>query len=100
MLADLAASYPEVNIHLNARSDALGKTYGLLSQNGPEDELNQTHNTQPAMLAAGLPYGKSGAPGHRPSWDGRPQFGRIYGFGLFRAMSLEDGINWLQQEAG
>ena len=54
MLADVAAVRPSVVETFAEASDALGKDLWNLVQNGPEAELNQTHNTQPAMLTAGV----------------------------------------------
>ena len=54
MLSELAASYPLVNETFTQASDVLGYDLWKLSQDGPEDELNRTDRTQPAMLAAGV----------------------------------------------
>lgn len=54
MLADLAASYPEVRETFKICSDALDFDLWKLTQEGPEAQLNRTDKTQPAMLAAGV----------------------------------------------
>ena len=55
MLDDLAKSYPEVRLTFERASAALQKDlWALVSDSALESELNQTHNTQPAMLAAGV----------------------------------------------
>ncbi|OOZ42979.1 ACP S-malonyltransferase [Solemya elarraichensis gill symbiont] len=54
MLADLQAAYPVVAETFAEASDGLGFDLWKLVQDGPESDLNQTHNTQPAMLAAGV----------------------------------------------
>jgi [acyl-carrier-protein] S-malonyltransferase len=54
MLADLAAAYPQVEATFSEASEALGYDLWQLVQDGPEDMLNQTDRTQPAMLAAGV----------------------------------------------
>ena len=54
MLADLADAFPVVRETYQEASDALGVDLWRLSQLGPAEELNQTQNTQPAMLAAGI----------------------------------------------
>ena len=52
MLADLAGSYPIVKQVYEEASDSLkSDLWGLVNQ-GPEEELNRTANTQPIMLAA------------------------------------------------
>jgi [acyl-carrier-protein] S-malonyltransferase len=54
MLAGLAAAYPQVEATFAEASEALGYDLWQLVQDGPEDMLNQTDRTQPAMLAAGV----------------------------------------------
>lgn len=54
MLAELAGAFPAVRTCFEEASDAIGRDLWRLSQQGPEDVLNQTENTQPAMLAAGV----------------------------------------------
>lgn len=54
MLADLAASHPIVKETFQEASDVLAIDLWELTQNGPVEDLNQTQNTQPAMLAAGI----------------------------------------------
>ena len=54
MLAALAEVYPEVQATFATASAVLGYDLWTLVQNGPQDELNRTDKTQPAMLAAGV----------------------------------------------
>jgi len=54
MLADLNAAFPVVSQTFAEGSEALGMDLWKLAQEGPKEELNLTHNTQPAMLAAGV----------------------------------------------
>lgn len=54
MLGELAAENPVVKQTFDEASDALDKDLWSLTQNGPEADLNQTENTQPAMLTAGV----------------------------------------------
>jgi len=51
MAADLAKAFPEARDTLLAIDEALGFRLSELMAGGPEDELQQTHNTQPAILA-------------------------------------------------
>lgn len=48
---DLAERFPEARDTFLAIDEALGVPLSRLMWDGPEDELNQTHNTQPAILA-------------------------------------------------
>ncbi len=54
MLSALAASYPVVKSIYVEASKVLEFNLWELIQDGPEDELNKTENTQPALLAAGV----------------------------------------------
>ncbi len=54
MLADLADLFPVVSGTFQEASDALNLDLWKITQTGPIEELNLTHNTQPAMLAAGI----------------------------------------------
>ena len=52
MLNDLAESYPVVKQTYEQASEVLKQDLWKLVVEGPAEELNQTMNTQPAMLAA------------------------------------------------
>ncbi len=54
MLGELAGEYPSVRQTFEEASDALGLDLWNLVSEGPESDLNQTQNTQPALLAAGV----------------------------------------------
>lgn len=54
MLAELAAAHAEVQATFAEASEGAGVDLWALSQAGPEDRLNQTEYTQPALLAAGI----------------------------------------------
>lgn len=54
MLAELAVEYPQVQETFAQASEVLGYDLWALIQNGPEADLNATHRTQPALLAASV----------------------------------------------
>lgn len=54
MLAELAAAYPEVKKTFKEASEVLGVDLWELASRGPEQALNLTVNTQPALLSAGV----------------------------------------------
>jgi [acyl-carrier-protein] S-malonyltransferase len=54
MLADLAVAFPLVAETFAEASEVLGYDLWQLVQEGPVEELNKTHITQPAMLSAGI----------------------------------------------
>lgn len=53
MLHTLAADFPIIQQTYAQASDVVGFDLWKLTQYGPAEELNQTQNTQPTMLAAG-----------------------------------------------
>ncbi|MET0331946.1 MAG: ACP S-malonyltransferase [Dyella sp.] len=54
MLAELAAAHAEVRATFDEASAGAARDLWTLSMDGPEDELNRTENTQPALLAASV----------------------------------------------
>ncbi len=54
MLGALAAEHPEVRRTYAEASEALGYDLWALCQEGPDERLNATERTQPALLAAGV----------------------------------------------
>jgi len=54
MLAELASEYAVVKATFDEASNGAGVDLWALSQSGPEELLNRTDNTQPALLAAGV----------------------------------------------
>lgn len=54
MLAELAELHPQVRDTFAEASDGAGVDLWALSQGGPEEMLNRTEYTQPALLAAGI----------------------------------------------
>ena len=54
MLAELAAAHAEVQAAFEEASQGAGVDLWKLSAQGPEDQLNSTENTQPALLAASV----------------------------------------------
>jgi len=54
MMADMAANHPIVKTTFEEASTALGYDLWDITQNGPEEKLNQTDITQPAILTSGI----------------------------------------------
>jgi len=54
MLAELASEFGVVEETFKEASDGAKVDLWSISQNGPEEVLNKTENTQPALLAAGV----------------------------------------------
>ncbi len=95
MLNDLAATYPDVKQTFERASDALQKDlWALVTDNALEAELNQTHNTQPAMLAVGVAvwnvWTKHSA--IRPAWMAGHSLGEYSALVCAGALDFEDAI--------
>ena len=54
MLAELGTEFPAVREVFAEASEGAGLDLWALAQDGPEDELGKTENTQPALLAASV----------------------------------------------
>lgn len=54
MLAELAVAHPSLRETFDEASEGASADLWALSQQGPEDQLNRTEFTQPALLAAGV----------------------------------------------
>jgi len=94
MLADLAEAYPQVRHTFEQASDVLGFDLWRMVQNGPLEELNQTHNTQPAMLAAGVAVWQVWCEQSsiRPGWMAGHSLGEYTALVCSNAISFADGI--------
>jgi [acyl-carrier-protein] S-malonyltransferase len=94
MLSDLGAAHDVVRTTFAEASAALGYDLWQLTQNGPADELNQTHITQPAMLTAGVAawrvwQQKGGA---RPAVMAGHSLGEYTALVCAGALSFADGV--------
>jgi len=69
MLGELSAAHPQVREAFAEASEGAGVDLWALSQQGPEEQLNRTEFTQPALLAAGVAAWRAwqGAKGPMPS---------------------------------
>jgi [acyl-carrier-protein] S-malonyltransferase len=54
MLAEIAATFPDVSRRYQEASDVLGFDVWQLTQLGPAEKLARTENTQPALLTASV----------------------------------------------
>jgi [acyl-carrier-protein] S-malonyltransferase len=101
MLDQLAASYPEVKQTFDKASYVLGFDLWNLVAVGPVDELNQTQNTQPAMLAAGVAawevWCKHSA--IRPAWMAGHSLGEYTALVCSGALFFEDAVKLVAARA-
>ena len=76
MLADPRQIFPVVEATFAEASAELGYDLWASFQNGPEEELNKTRQTQPALLAASVAIWRVWQEKRRHAWhDGRSQPG-------------------------
>lgn len=94
MLDDLAASHPEVRHVFERASDVLGKDLWSIATKDPCQELDQTYNTQPVMLAASVAVWEvwCGQSNVRPAWMAGHSLGEYTALVCSEALSFEDGI--------
>ncbi|HVI57099.1 MAG TPA: ACP S-malonyltransferase [Luteibacter sp.] len=92
MVAELAAAHSDVRAAFDEASAGAGIDLWELSQNGPEDRLNSTENTQPALLAASVAvwrvWVKQGGP--RPAYLSGHSLGEYSALVAAGAISLKD----------
>ena len=88
MLADLADAFPAVERTFAEASEALGYDLWRLCRKGPEERLNATECTQPAMLAAGVAVWRT--------WLGRggaePRIMAGHSLGEYSALVCADAV--------
>jgi [acyl-carrier-protein] S-malonyltransferase len=95
MLSELAETFPSVKQTFEQASDCLNFDLWKLIQQGAVEDLNQTHNTQPAMLAAGVAMWRvwCDQTAVRPGWMAGHSLGEYSALVCSDAISFEDGIS-------
>ena len=93
MLGELAAQHPIVIDTFAEASEGAGVDLWALSQTGPEDQLNRTEFTQPALLAAGVAVWRAWQQqgGAQPSVLAGHSLGEYTALVAAGALSLHDG---------
>ncbi|WP_345777337.1 ACP S-malonyltransferase [Lysobacter sp. MMG2] len=95
MLAELSELHPIVRDAFVEASDGAGVDLWALSQGGPEEMLNRTEYTQPALLAAGVAvwraWHKQG--GRSPAFLAGHSLGEYTALVAAGALSLKDGAH-------
>lgn len=94
MMAKFADAFPMVKQTFEQASDVLNLDLWNLVENGPDERLNQTQNTQPAMLAAGVALWRvwSDMGGLKPGWLAGHSLGEYTALVCSGALAYEDGI--------
>ena len=93
MLAELAGRHPVVRDTFAEASQGAGVDLWALAQDGPEEQLNRTEFTQPALLAAGVAVWRAwlAAGGAQPALLAGHSLGEYAALVAAGALSLEDG---------
>jgi [acyl-carrier-protein] S-malonyltransferase len=94
MMQEMAAAFPVVIETFQEASNVLGYDLWSLVQDGPEERLNQTDHTQPAMLAAGVASWHAWRQnnGPMPAIMAGHSLGEYTALVCAGAISLQDGI--------
>lgn len=95
MLAELAELHPQVREAFTEASDGAGVDLWALSQGGPEEMLNRTEYTQPALLAGSIGVWRAWAAvgGAQPSVLAGHSLGEYTALVAAGALSLRDGAH-------
>ena len=95
MLAELSEMHPSMKASFDEASDGAGVDLWALSQAGPEEMLNRTEYTQPALLAAGVAVWRlwNAQGGTKPSVLAGHSLGEYTALVAAGALSLKDGAH-------
>jgi [acyl-carrier-protein] S-malonyltransferase len=95
MLAELSELHPLVKDAFREASDGAGVDLWALSQGGPEEMLNRTEYTQPALLAAGVAVWRlwQSRGGAQPALLAGHSLGEYAALVAAGALSLSDGAH-------
>ena len=89
MLADLAADHAAITETFDEASDALDEDLWALAQEGPEQTLNRTENTQPVLLAASVAVYRAWRAAGGPA----PCVAAGHSLGEYSALVAGDGLS-------
>lgn len=94
MLSELAEEFPVVQQTFATASDILGYDLWQLVQQGPEEKLNETQHTQPALLTASLATWRiwQEKNGEQPALMAGHSLGEYSALVCAGAMQLEDAV--------
>jgi len=95
MLAELSELHPVVRTTFDEASEGAGVDLWALSQGGPEEQLNRTEYTQPALLAAGVAVWRAWQTqgGAQPAQLAGHSLGEYAALVAAGALSLKDGAH-------
>lgn len=97
---DLVEAYPAARQTFEQADDILGFSLSRLCFEGPENELNDTINTQPALYAAGIASLRalqSEIPDAKPGFAAGHSLGEFTALTAAGALSFEDGLRLVRE---
>ncbi len=99
MLKQLSEVEPAIIDTFKQASDALGYDLWDLVQNGPEEELNKTEKTQPALLAAGVAIYRAWAAkdGAQPNYLAGHSLGEYTALVCAGVLQFEDAVKLVEK---
>jgi len=99
MLAELGAQYPLIIDTFKEASDALGYDLWALTQQGPEEQLNQTDKTQPAILTASIALWRLwlAEGGARPAYVAGHSLGEYSALVAAGSLTLADAVKLVER---
>lgn len=99
MLAELGAQHQLVIDTFREASEALGYDLWALVQNGPEEQLNQTDKTQPAILTASIALWRLwlAEGGARPAFVAGHSLGEYSALVAAGSLSLADAVKLVER---
>lgn len=101
MLADLAEAWPEVRQTFDEASQVLGEDLWRIVRDNPDDALNQTRYTQPAMLAAGVAVARvwQAAGGPPPAMAAGHSLGEYSALVAAGALGFDEAVRLVAERA-
>jgi [acyl-carrier-protein] S-malonyltransferase len=99
MLSDVAQNHPQIAEHFARAAKAIDQPLWEIAQNGPEQRLNSTEITQPALLVAsvGLWSAWQASGGPLPQVIAGHSLGEYSALVCAGALSLEDGVRLVHE---
>ena len=99
MLAELGDQYPLVIETFKEASEALGYDLWALIQNGPEEQLNQTDKTQPAILTASIALWRlwQSQGGAQPAFVSGHSLGEYSALVAAGSLTLKDAVRLVER---
>ena len=100
MGAEIAENYPLAKALYDKADEVLGFSLSNLCFEGPEDDLNETSNTQPALYVTSLAILKAlqtANPDAKPRMIAGHSLGEITALAAAGAMSFEDGLRLVHE---